>query len=54
MAFLDDIITKINEDDKDIEKKEPDKKGEAEEKDKESNKKGLLKYSDDFYEHFSS
>lgn len=56
MAYLDDIITKINTDDKDEEEKkktEPEKKDE-EKKDDEENKEGLLEYSKDFYERFSS
>lgn len=53
MAFLDDIITKINTDDKEEKKTEPEKKDE-EKKDEEEKKEGLLEYSKEFYERFSS
>ena len=53
MAFLDDIITKINTDDKEEKKIEPEKKDE-EKKDEEEKKEGLLEYSKEFYERFSS
>ena len=59
MAYLDDIITKINTDDKDEEEKkktEPEKKDEEKGKkdEQEENKEGLLEYSKEFYERFSS
>lgn len=58
MAFLDDIIEKLNADDKDAEKKDETQtkeKDEEKEENKEAESKprdGLLTYSDDFYKAF--
>lgn len=54
MAFLDDIITKINTDDKEEKKIEPEKKDEEKKDEEEKKKEGLLEYSKEFYERFSS